>query len=111
MSNFRQRLLQAVNRLGEVLAVGICHADTHVSASDVLGSDLLVQSAGEDDALLQQGRQDIRRCDALGQVDSSHTVCLIFGLGGKLLQTEVGNSLLDLLRCSLVVSEALVQRT
>lgn len=111
VSNLRQCLLQALDRLAQVFAVGICHADTHVPATNVLRCNLLVQTTSKDDALLQQVGENLRGCNALGQVNGGHAVGLVLRLGSKLLQTKVSNSLLDLLRCGLVVSKALLQRT
>jgi hypothetical protein len=110
VARIRQSLLQAADRSRDVRSLRVRDADTHVSESNVLGCDLLVQSTGEDDALLQQVGENVRRRNAFWQIDGGHAIGLVFRLACELLEAEVGNGLLDLLGRSLVVGEALVER-
>lgn len=73
----------------------------------ILGGNLLVQAAGEDDALLQQAGQELRGDGRLGQVDCRHAVRGVGGAGGELLEAELGDTRLDLLADGLVAREAL----
>jgi hypothetical protein len=109
VSRVRQGLLQAANRSRDVRSLWVCYADTHVSKSNILGRDLLVQSTSEDDTLLQQVGENIRRRDAFGQIDGSHAVGLVLRLACELLEAEVSNGFLNLLGRGLVVGEALVE--
>jgi hypothetical protein len=79
-----------------------------VSEANVLGRNLLVQTTGKDDALLQQTRNDVRGSDTLGKVYRRHAVGLVLRLGSQLLETKVGHGLLDLLRRGLVRGKILI---
>ena len=81
-----------------------------MAKADVLGSDLLVQTAGEDDVPARQLGQNFRRSETLGQPDGRHTVCLVLRLCGNLLEAQLGDGLLDLLAGFLVQPETLLQR-
>lgn len=81
-----------------------------MAKSNVLGSNLFVQSSGEDDALLQKVRQEYRSCDILWEIDGSHTVCLFGRVGSHLLEAKIGYGLLDFLRSCSVCIETLRQR-
>jgi hypothetical protein len=102
-------ILQCNKRTINVITVGVSNADTHVAKADVLGSNLLVQTASKDNTTLHELGQNIRRSQTLGKVDGSHPVGLVLGLRGQLLETEVSDGLLDLLRCFAVSSEAVGQ--
>lgn len=73
-------------------------ADTHVAKPDVLGSNFLVQTSGEDGATLEDTGEDVGRRETLGQVDGGHTVSLVLRLVGELTQAQLGNGGLDAVR-------------
>ena len=58
VSSVRQALLESFQSAVNVIPLGIHDADAHVTETDVLGSDLIVQTTGKDDTLLEQGGQD-----------------------------------------------------
>ena len=72
------------------------HANTHVAEADILGCDLLVDTASEDDAALGQLRENVGGLDRLGEVHGRHGMCLVLRAEGDLLQAQVGHGLLDL---------------
>lgn len=80
-----------------------------MAEADVLGDDLLVDAAGEHDALLGEDGQQVGTLDAVGEVDGGHAVSLLVRVGGNLLQAEVGDGLLDLVGPDLVPGEPLSQ--
>lgn len=81
-----------------------------MAEADVLGGNSLVDTAGEDDALVRQLGQDIRDLDALGEVDGRHGVRLVLRLRCDNLQTQVVDGLLDLVGDLDVLLEALGER-
>lgn len=81
-----------------------------MTKSNILGSDLLVQTASKDDTLLQQAGKDVWGRDPFRKVDSCHTGGLILGLRSNLLESKICDGFLDLLRCSFVGREVIVDR-
>lgn len=82
-----------------------------MSKANVLGGNLLVETTGEDDALLHQAGQDLGRLQVIGQIYGRHAIGLVLGLRGQLLQTHVRHGLLDLLTDFLVDAETVFERT
>ncbi|KAI6768724.1 hypothetical protein HG531_010913 [Fusarium graminearum] len=112
-SSLEQALLESINGLLHVVSARIqlwkYNADTHVTESDVLGGNGLVNATSKDDTLTSQLGQNIGGANTLGQVDGSHGVSLVFGLGGNNLEAEVGDGLLDLVGDLNVALESLRQ--
>ena len=78
-----------------------------MSKPNILGDNLLVDATGKHDALLGEDGQEVGALDALGEVDGRHAVGLLVGVGGDLLEAEVGDGLLDLVGACLVGGEPL----
>lgn len=68
-----------------------------------------MNATSKDDTLTSQLGQNIGGANTLGQVDGSHGVSLVFGLGGNNLEAEVGDGLLDLVGDLNVALESLRQ--
>ena len=100
-------LLEGIDSAIDIITLRISDTDTHVSKADILGGNLLVQTAGENDAAFHEFGEDVRGSEALGQVNSRHAVCLVFGLGGELLEAHVCDCFLDLLGGFVVGGEAI----
>ena len=83
----------------------IQHTDAHVAETDVLGSDGLVDATGEDNTPRTELGKKLSTLDVLGEEDGGHAVGLVVGVGGDLLEAEVGNGSLDLVRSRLVGRE------
>lgn len=73
---------------------------------DIPGGDLLVQASCENDTTLQQTRQNIGGSQTLGEIHGGHTMSLVLGTRGELLETELCNRSLDLIRDIGMLSEA-----
>lgn len=110
LGNLSQTLLQSLNGLVEIVPLRVSDRHAHVAETDVLGSDLLVQAAGEDDTPADELGQNLRRGQTLGQPNGGHAVGGVLGLCGDLLETELGDGVLHLLAGLLVHSEAVFQR-
>ena len=80
--HLRQSFLERLQRLLDIASALIRHTDTHMPKPDILGRDLLVQSACKHDALFHQAGQDLRRRHSLGKVYRRHRVSLVLGLAG-----------------------------
>jgi len=91
-------LLERLERTVDVVPIWVRDRDTHVSKADIPGSDLLVQSTGEDDATLHKLGQDLWWSQALGQPDGGHAVGLVLGAHWQDRETHVADGLLDFLR-------------
>ena len=89
-----------------IIALGVSDTDTHVTETNVLGGNRLVQASCKDDTTLQQTGQDIGRGQTLGQVHGGHAVGLRLRARSDLLQTELGNGSLDLVRDLGMLGEA-----
>jgi len=91
-------LLQRRQGIINILTLRIGNTNTHMTESDILSSNLLVQTSCEDNAALQQTGEDIWGSQTLRQVHGSHTVSLGIRVRGELLETELGDSSLNLIR-------------
>lgn len=80
LGDLSQTLLQGLDSLVEITPAGIGDRDTHVAEANVPGSNLLVQTTGEDDAPARELGQDLGWRQALRQVDCGHAVGLVLGL-------------------------------
>ena len=107
VSALGKTLLEGVDGLVDIVPLGVKHADAHVAEPDVLGNNLLVNATSEHDTTLGELRQEISALDVLRKVDGGHAVGLVVRVGRNLLESEVGNGLLDLVRTSLVAGKPL----
>lgn len=78
-----------------------------MAEADVLGRNGLVQATGEDDTALKKTGKELGGDLTLGEIDGSHAVGLVGRVRGKLLEAELGDATLDLLRDGLVACKAL----
>lgn len=102
----RQDCLDAIDELVDVSSIRLSCRDTHMSDSEVFGSDRLVQSACNHNVLFGELGHDIRRDETFGESDGRERVGGDFSGLGDEPEPESCELIFDLVRCEFVGFES-----
>lgn len=102
--------LDAGEDLVNVAARRVRDRDAHVADTEVLGRNVLVQAAGNDDVALRELGDDVGGGDALRVADRAHAVRGDVAVQGHEAAAELLELVLDVLRDLPVLGETLLER-